>query len=258
MTASSVKSDSPAYQMFMLVLCLYTLAVLTAQVATNLKPETRAILDYTDFAICGLFLTDFLVSLVRAPNRWRYFISWGWLDLLSSIPTLDIAQWGRVGRVLRILRVLRGLRATKLLTTLVLRRRAENAGLAASLVALLLVVFCSVAVLHFETLPESSIKTAEDAIWWSLTTITTVGYGDRYPVTSEGRLIAGILMCSGVGLFGTISGLLAAWFLAPEGSSRESDLDALRKEIAALRSLLEQQVDGRHLEQKAAATTGQN
>ncbi len=258
MTAASAKSDSPAYQIFMLVLCLYTLAVLATQVAIDLKPETRTILDYTDYAVCGLFFSDFIVSLVRAPNRWQYFISWGWLDLLSSIPTLDIARWGRIGRVLRILRVLRGLRATKLLTTLVLRRRAENTCLAASLVALLLIVFCSVAVLHFETSPESNIKTGEDAIWWSFATITTVGYGDRFPVTSEGRLIAGILMCSGVGLFGTLSGLLAAWFLAPEESNPESDMDSLRNEIAALRALLEKHIDARHTEQTDAATRGQN
>ncbi len=165
------------YQMFMLALCLYALAVLAAQVAIDLKPETREILDYADYAVCGLFFVDFLISLVRAPNPWRYLASWGWIDLLSSIPTVDIARWGRLARVLRILRVLRGLRATRLLSSLVLRHRAENACLAASLIALLLIIFCSVGVLHFETSPDSNIKTAEDAIWWAFATITTVGYG---------------------------------------------------------------------------------
>ena len=76
-------------------------------------------------------------------------------------------------------RVLRGLRATKILTTLVVRRRAEHTVLAGSLVVLLLLVFSSIAVLHFENTPEANIKTAEDAIWWALATITTAGYGDR-------------------------------------------------------------------------------
>jgi voltage-gated potassium channel len=171
-------------------------------------------------------------------------MTWGWLDLVSSIPMIDGTRWGRAARIVRVLRVLRGLRATKLLAGLVLRRRGESAFLAVSLVALLLIVFCSIAVLHFETDPESNIKTAEDALWWAFATITTVGYGDCYPVTWEGRLIATILMCAGVGLFGTFSGFLAAWFIgseAADGSSHVSDdLRELREEVAALRRTLEQ------------------
>lgn len=61
-----------------------------------------------------------------------------------------------------------------------------------------------------ETAPESNIKTAEDAIWWAFVTITTVGYGDRFPVTTEGRIIAALLMTAGVGLFGTFTGFIAS------------------------------------------------
>src|SRR6059058_579080 len=142
-----------------------------------------------------------------APKRRRYFLTWGWLDMLSSIPALSAARWGRVARLVRIFRVLRGVKATKLITSAVLRRRAHNTFLAATLLALLLIVFCSVAVLHFETAPGSNIKTADDAIWWAFATVTTVGYGDRYPVTPEGRFVAALLMCAGVGLFSTFSGL---------------------------------------------------
>jgi voltage-gated potassium channel len=63
--------------------------------------------------------------------------------------------------------------------------------------------------------PESNIKSAEDAVWWTFATITTVGYGDNFPVTSERRVVAAVLTCSGVRLFGTLSGFLAAWFLGP-------------------------------------------
>ena len=152
---------------------------------------------------------DFFVSVRRAPDRWKYLITWGWLDLLSSVPTIDVVRWGRAARVVRVFRVLRGLRATKIVSGLILHRRAENTFLAASLIAMLLIIFCSVAALHFEVDPDSNIKTAEDAIWWAFATIATVGYGDRYPVTSEGRFVAAILMSAGVGLFGTFSGFLA-------------------------------------------------
>jgi voltage-gated potassium channel len=231
---------SPSYQLAMLILSLYAIAALAAETAVRLDPQIRAVLDYADYAVCVLFLGDFVVSFWLAPRRVHYLLTWGWLDVLSSIPVLAPARWGRVARVVRIFRVLRGVRATKLITSALLRRRAHNTFLAATLLALLLVVVCSIAVLHFETAPESNIRTAEDAVWWAFATVTTVGYGDRYPVTPEGRFVAGILMCAGVGLFGTFSGFLAAWFLDAKGSG-DSEIAALRKEIAALRVAIERQ-----------------
>lgn len=230
---------SPGYQFAMLVLSLYALAALAAQSVTRLSPGTRTILDYADYIVCAIFFADFLISLYGAANRWRYLRTWGWLDLLSSIPTVDVTRWGRVARVVRVFRVMRGLRATKLLAGLVVRRRAENIFLAASLIALLLLVFCSVAVLHFESGPDSNIQTPDDAFWWAVATITTVGYGDRFPVTGEGRIVAMVLMAAGVGLFGTFSGFLAAWFLGAGTETPAGDqIAALRQEIVELKALV--------------------
>ena len=77
-------------------------------------------------------------------------------------------------------------------------------------------------------------------MWWSLTTITTVGYGDPYPVTTEGRMIAVVLMSGGVGLFGLFSGFLASWFVGAEDESQNKELIAVKEELARLRRLLEQ------------------
>jgi voltage-gated potassium channel len=242
--SSPVRPSSAGYQVFMLGLCLYALVMLLVQTTAPLSPETRAVLDYADFVVCGLFLVDFLISFYRAESRWSYLVKWGWLDLLSSIPTVDVVRWGRLGRVIRVFRALRALRATRLIARMVLERRAENTILAAALAALLLVVFCSIAVLYFENDPESGIKTAEQAIWWSFATITTVGYGDFYPVTTEGRVIAAILMCAGVGLFGTFSAFLASWFIATDQEveaekDQTEEIAALRREVIALREALE-------------------
>jgi voltage-gated potassium channel len=78
-------------------------------------------------------------------------------------------------------------------------------------VAVLVIFTAAIAALEFER-ETGNIKTAEDALWWAVTTITTVGYGDRYPTTTEGRLVAVGLMAVGVGLFGTLSGAAASWF----------------------------------------------
>ena|ERR1051325_7534880 len=230
---------APVYQLFMLGLCVLALAGIVVQHAFALDPEIEIVLDYADSLICAGFAIDFLISLWRAPKRWQYFITWGWLDLLSSVPTLDFARWGRLARMARIARILRGLRATRLLTSAILGKRSQSTFAAAALLALILVIGSSTAILHFETLPESNIRTADDALWWAFTTITTVGYGDRYPVTTEGRVVAGILMTAGVGLFGAFSAALAAWFLIPEDEATNAEIAGLREEIASLRKAIE-------------------
>jgi voltage-gated potassium channel len=151
---------------------------------------------------------------------------------------VDELRWGRMARVFRIFRILRGLRAARLLAEVVVVRRAQSAMLTATLLSMMLVVFAAIAVLQLETDPNSNIRTAEDALWWSLSTITTVGYGDRYPVTSEGRLLASGLMICGVGLFGALSGLVASWLLKPAETRQEADIGALQAEIRELRAQL--------------------
>lgn len=222
----------------MLALCVYSLAVLAFQVIGTRTPGTIIVLRYADLTVCAMFLADFLWSLYRAENRWRYFVTWGWFDLLSSIPAIDIARLGRLARILRIFRVLRGLRATLILTSLIVQKRAQNTVLAAALAAILLLTFSSIAILHFETGPGANILTANDAVWWAFATITTVGYGDRFPVTPEGRLVAVLLMSAGVGLFGIFSGFVASWFIGEDSDRSNSELVALREEMARLREAL--------------------
>jgi voltage-gated potassium channel len=229
------------YLIFMLILSIYAVVALAVSTFVKLSPDTHTILGYADTLVCVMFLVDFLFSLARAHNRGRYLATWGWLDLLSSIPAVNALRWGRGARILRIFRVLRGIKATKIVSEFILYRRAHSAFLAALLVSLLLVVFSASAVLQFESGPEANIRTPEDAVWWAVVTITTVGYGDKYPLSTEGRLIAALLMTAGVGLFGTFSGFVAAWFLeAPGRTSAELEaLQCLRAEIRDLREKLD-------------------
>ncbi|HEX6640109.1 MAG TPA: potassium channel family protein, partial [Thermoanaerobaculia bacterium] len=214
------------------------LATIVVQHAFRLDPQIEIVLDYADFLICLGFMFDFFVSLWRAPRRWHYLVTWGWLDLISAIPTLDLARWGRLARVARIARILRGVRAIRVLTTTILQKRSQATFFAAALLALILIIGSSTAILHFERGPEANIQTADDAIWWAFTTITTVGYGDHFPVTTEGRVVAAMLMTAGVGLFGAFSAALAAWFLIPEDRATDAELALLREEIAELRKAI--------------------
>jgi voltage-gated potassium channel len=83
---SATRDSSPGYQLFMLVLCVFALIVLVLEAVFPPGTEMGRLLDYADVFICLFFLCDFVLSLWRAPNRWRYLATWGWVDLLSSIP----------------------------------------------------------------------------------------------------------------------------------------------------------------------------
>lgn len=228
----------PPYQLFMLALCLWALGSLGTKTFWALDPEVETVLDYADNVACGLFFLDFLISLYRAPNRLTYLATWGWLDLLSSIPTGDVLRWGRAARVLRILRVLRVVKSVRTLAHFVVEQRAESAFLATLLLSLLMTVFASIAMLQLETGPDANIRSAQDAMWWAISTMTTVGYGDTYPTTAEGRLVAVFLMATGVGIFGTLSGLIASWFMSPAAQEADSDIAELKAMVADLQRRL--------------------
>jgi voltage-gated potassium channel len=100
----------------------------------------------------------------------------------------------------------------------------------------------SISILMVETSEDSTITTAEAAVWWSIVTITTVGYGDYFPVTTPGRIVASIVMICGIGIFSVIAGTLAS-MLTQLGTSTSADstssevadeLRRLREEIREL------------------------
>ena len=90
-----------------------------------------------------------------------------------------------------------------------------------------------------EMFGEKLSKGLGHGIWWAFVTMTTVGYGDTYPVTLEGRIIAAVLMIAGVGLFGTFTGFVATWFLQPGETEQDRELAAIRRSLAAIADRLD-------------------
>lgn len=239
MNAPQTETQVSTFQLALLILTLVILVALAADTIWALPREVSTLIQWTDTAVCVVLWVDFLARLRRAESK-RAFLKWGWIDLVASIPNVDLLRWGRLVRVLRVIRLLRGLRSLHRVLTLLLQKRLHTGAVSLGLMAFLLVAFASISILVCEWPAEANIKTAEDAIWWSIATVTTVGYGDKYPVTSEGRLLGMFLMLAGIGMFGGLSGLVASFFLGrgPQNTSETAELlsrlEALQVQVEAL------------------------
>jgi len=186
-------------------------------------------------ATWALFGVDYAARVLLAQRHLKYIV----------VHPLDL--------ILLVVPFLRPLRLLRLLVLLrVLNRRATQSlrGQVAVYVAgaAALVIFCAaLAVLDAERgAPTGNIDTFGDALWWAATTVTTVGYGDRYPTTTEGRFVAVGLMLAGIALIGVVTASFASWLIdrvrQVETDSRTAtalDLNALHAEITALRSELQ-------------------
>lgn len=230
----------------MLVLTLVFLVVMILPaVYPDLSPGARSALEAIDLGIWAAFLAEYLARLFVAPDRLRFIIRNPFDLLLVVIPVL---------RPLRLLRSITLIRAARLARIgaaagLAVResrvRLASRAALLAAGSAAILILAAAVMELDVErAAAKANITTLSDAVWWAVSTITTVGYGDHYPVTAAGRAIGIVLMIAGVGIFGVVAASAAAWFVSADkehGMPQQADTIAtLTAEITALREAVSQ------------------
>ena len=232
---SEINETATAFQIFMIILSVYVLGALFVDGMYDLSPEMDGLINQIDFIVCMIFMGDFFYRLHRAPSKLK-FLRWGWIDFISSIPMLSVFRGGNVIRIVRIFRTLRAFRSVKILLKYLLKNRTQNTLVSVGAISCMVAMGGSMAILRLEqAIPTGNIKTPSDALWWSIVTITTVGYGDRYPVSDGGRVVAAILMIVGVALFGTFTGFVASLFVEPDIKREENEVHALAQQIKALR-----------------------
>lgn len=230
-------SDGP-----LLVLALLMIPIIIAPEVVSLSAEETTLLDTADWFIYAIFALDFTIKIYLAPSALRH-IRENWIDLfVLALPLL------RPLRLVRSARLLRLLRATRLLVFAlegirklrgILTRRSLHVVL---LITLALIVACAGLVAVFERDSGGSIKDFPDALWWAVTTVTTVGYGDTFPVTPEGRGIAVFLMVLGICFFGILTANIAAYFVesseARENAGLEEKLDLILQRLDAMEAAM--------------------
>jgi voltage-gated potassium channel len=235
---------NPGYEIFIgLLSILSILNVVLLYVVAD--PNLDSVINALNWLLSVIFLADFTYRLFTAESKTRYFFrQFGWADLLASLP-LPQAKILRVFRLARVFRLLRQY-GIKQIARSVLRDRAGSALLTLLLFGLLVLEFGTLGVLRVEQYaPGANITSASDALWYVVVTISTVGYGDRFPVTNNGRVVGTLIIVVGVGIFGTFTGYLANLFLAPKGKSSSakppSPSEEARATVNQLRDLMAEQ-----------------
>lgn len=211
----------------------------------GLPSGLRRLCGAVQLAAWAIFLVDYVARVWAAHNRRRYFTK-HLLDLLIvALPAL---------RPLRLLRLVVLFRVLNRKAAASLRGRVP---LYVTVSAATLVVCAALAVLNAERdAAGSNIKSFGDALWWAVVTVTTVGYGDHFPVTFQGRCVAVGLMIGGVALIGVVTASFAAWFIDRVRDEEDEVQAATQRdlaEIAARLDVLTREVQALRAETKNAS-----
>jgi voltage-gated potassium channel len=229
----------------LIVAAVVYLVAYSVQVTMEPEPAVARALEGIIWGVWALFLVDYLVSLLSAPARGRWFVRHLHELVILLLPML---------RPLRLLRLIPLLR--------ILNRSGGNA-LRGHIVLYVIGAMTvlgyagALAVLDVEQdAPGATILTLPDALWWALTTVTSVGYGDYYPVTGAGRLVAAGLMIGGIGVLSAVTAAFASWLVenvatvrAAEAKTAESDAqvqDQLKSVSLQIDTLTRQLAHGAH------------
>jgi len=247
-TAGEFKNIS--YELFILALSILSILNIVLAIAFQ-EPQLTHIIFVIDLVLSFVFMGDFLYRLKTASSKRQYFIhQLGWLDLIGGLP-LPQAKIARLARIIRAGRLMRQFGLRNMVREFI-DNRASSALYTIIFLVILMLEFGSVAILKVEQFaPNANITTANDALWWTVVTMSTVGYGDQYPVTVEGRTMAIFVILLGVGLFGVITGFLATAFVGEDTEEEGEDagqlalenitatLEDLKSEVVELRALLD-------------------
>lgn len=206
-----------------------SIALLSVMSIANLIPLTFHHKDnasyllalYFDRGVCFLFFVDFLYHLCTEKNRRRYFFSQGWLDLISSFAMIDAFRLARIARLVILFRNYKNLR--RLISYIIQHNNISTPVILMGMTFLTLFL-TSTLILYVEQ-NSNVIQTPLDAVWWSVVTMTTVGYGDLVPVTFAGRILGMCIMIYGVAFYGGVSGLLASYLVELDGGRRQKNVE---------------------------------
>ena len=211
-----------AVELPMTILALLWLPVLVLPYIVHLSTGVTDTFEAIDLFVWAAFVLEYLVKVYLSPSRRRFFT-----HHLIDLAVIALPMF-RPLRAARLLRLLNLARVGFVLANALRRTRAlfTHRGLHFVLLAVMAIMFaCSALVLSFEVHAKgTNIHNFGDALWWAIVTVTTVGYGDRYPISAGGRGVAAVLMFVGIGLIGVLTATVASYFVTQTADDDRAEL----------------------------------
>lgn len=221
------------YEIIMALMALVAVYISIMDFAGRISLEEPSFYYYIDLSILIVFAVDYITRFVAAKDRKRFFFQ-NIFDLLAIIPYSSIFRAFRLAKLVQLMRLIKVFKIVRIL--IFLRRFIDRAGRFLNTTGFIYAIYStitimllgSVGIYYFES--GKTVDSFGDALWWSFVTATTVGYGDISPITVEGRIIAAIVMLSGIGFIGTLTGTITTFFInmksiTPTVEKQQKDID---------------------------------
>ena len=207
---------SPTAEFTIFVLVILSVVLLVVDILTPstisltesfTKSGTRGLLFWGDLTLTVFFVAEYICKLWIAPKK-MFFFRATLVDLLAIVPLIRVFRIVRLLRVLKLLRLIRAFRTKRFLETETVMKTSDETSVVAFYL-LFSVMFGTIGILIFEKDQNAAFSGFSDGLWWCLVTLTTVGYGDLFPITIGGKVVAVIIMFIGLSFYAILTGTIS-------------------------------------------------
>ncbi len=218
-----------AHNLVISAISLISIMLVSVSFVLDEGTEMFTLIRYIDNMLCIVFLCDFLYNVAHEDDKVGYIFGIGILDLVSCVPVLEQFRYARIIRIFRFFRIVK---CIALARSIIVERKGMGPSVI-MLVSISTLIASAIGILHFEK-DLGNIKTASDALWWAFVSVTTVGYGDFFPKTNEGRIVSVLLITVGIMMYSLLTAHFVNTFKAKTDKGRSKRLKLNIEELMLL------------------------
>lgn len=208
---------SPVFEIWVIVCIITSVSFLIIDNSIALNPQAKWIINQIALGLNIFFVIEYLARISIAPSKWIFFRK----NLIDFIALLPILRIFRMVRILRLIRIIKILKVSRLGQVLAKKSASFSSdlqgktieGVMVGFILFAVVLMGSVGILVFEKGQNEHFQTFLDGFWWSIVTLTTVGYGDKFPITFGGRILAVVIMLLGLSFFALVTGFVSSFII---------------------------------------------